>query len=73
MNMNSFERLNSLSEKALNETATPSEITEFNVLLNEWNSSAELNLFGGYHKKVNGKYKALYLTQLLIDLNLFVW
>ena len=60
-NMNSyeFERLNFLSEKALNETATPHEITEFNTLLNEWNSSVELNLFGGYHKKANGKYKDL--------------
>jgi len=45
MHTNDFERLNSLSEKAIGETATKDELKEFNQLLNEWNTSTELNLF----------------------------
>ena len=59
MSTDKYERLNFLSEKVLNETATASEITEFNGLLSEWNSSVELNLFGGYLNKSNGEHKAL--------------
>jgi hypothetical protein len=43
MNKSEFERLNRLSEKALNETATPREIKEFTQFFNHWDSS-ELNL-----------------------------
>ncbi|MCJ8318748.1 MAG: hypothetical protein MJK12_03890 [Colwellia sp.] len=45
MNNIDFERLNFLSEKTLTETITPIELKEFKFLLNEWNLSAELNLF----------------------------
>ena len=45
MNQDEFERLNHLSEKALNETATPHEMKEFSQLLNDWNQSIEMNVF----------------------------
>ena len=45
MNQDEFERLNHLSEKALNETATPHEMNEFSQLLNDWNQSVEMNIF----------------------------
>jgi len=48
MNTEEFERLNELSEKALNETANEQELREFSMLLKRWNTSAELRLFGGY-------------------------
>jgi len=51
MNTDEFERLNYLSEKSLNETATDVELKEFSQLLDTWNSSAELKLFGGYYTK----------------------
>jgi len=47
MNQEEFDRLNHLSEKALQEMATPNELIEFSRLLNEWNQSVELNLFSG--------------------------
>ena len=49
MHTNDFERLNSLSEKAIGESATEDELKEFNQLLNEWNTSTELNLFLNNH------------------------
>lgn len=49
MNKDEFNRLNQLSEKALNETATAVELREFSALLEIWNSSVELNLFGGFY------------------------
>lgn len=52
MNHDEFERLNHLSAKALNETATPNEMKEFSQLLNDWNQSVELNLFNGLHKNI---------------------
>jgi len=52
MNQDEFERLNHLSEKALNETATPHEMKEFSQLLNDWNQSVELNLFSGLHNNI---------------------
>lgn len=52
MNQDKFERLNHLSEKALNETATPHEMKEFSQLLNDWNQSVELNLFNGLNNKI---------------------
>jgi len=48
MSLEEFERLNELSEKALNETASEAELKEFSVLLASWNASAELRLYGGY-------------------------
>jgi len=47
MDMEEFERLNTLSEKTLNETATPSELKELIILLTIWNTSTEYNLFQG--------------------------
>lgn len=52
MNQDQFERLNHLSEKSLNENATPQEIREFSQLLNDWNLSVELNLFSGLHNNI---------------------
>jgi uncharacterized protein YnzC (UPF0291/DUF896 family) len=45
MNMNELERLNTLADKAMNESATRNELKELNELFNDWNSSVELNLF----------------------------
>jgi len=53
MNSSEFERLNFLSEKALNETATDPELKEFSQLLNHWNSAVELNLFGGFYDELH--------------------
>jgi len=36
-----FERLNTLSEKAMNGIATPNELKEFNQLLTTWDESIE--------------------------------
>jgi hypothetical protein len=44
MTSNEFDRLNSLSEKALTETASRNELKEFNELLEDWNTSIEFNL-----------------------------
>jgi hypothetical protein len=44
MNTEQFERLNTLSEKAINDTATINELEEFNHLLIAWNQSTEYNL-----------------------------
>jgi len=44
MTKSDFERLNSLSEKALNETASRSELKEFYGLFERWNTSVEFNL-----------------------------
>jgi len=51
MTSNEFERLNTLSEKALNETASRNEMTEFNELLNNWNSCGEFNLMNDLHSE----------------------
>jgi len=48
-----FERLNALSEKAMNDKASPNELKEFNTLLSDWNDSAELNMF---NKVVESSY-----------------
>lgn len=47
--MDAFEsdRLNFLSEKALHETATSTELAEFNQLLNIWDTAEEVILFNG--------------------------
>jgi len=44
MTTDKFDRLNLLSEKALNETASRNELKEFNALLGDWNSCIEFNL-----------------------------
>jgi hypothetical protein len=43
--MEEFKRLNTLSEKAMNNIVTPSELKEFRQLLNTCNESTELDLF----------------------------
>ena len=44
-----LERLNTLTDKALSETMTGSELREFNELLTDWNDSIALELFSGHH------------------------
>ncbi|WP_170246316.1 hypothetical protein [Colwellia hornerae] len=44
MNVNEFDRMNTLSEKILSSTASICEIEEFSVLLNLWKSSEKFNL-----------------------------
>ncbi|MDX2368913.1 MAG: hypothetical protein QNK36_10990 [Colwellia sp.] len=48
MKKEEFERLNTLSEKAMENIATPNEIEEFNKLFTVWNESAEYNLLQGF-------------------------
>jgi hypothetical protein len=47
MTSDEFDRLNTLSEKALTETASRNELKEFNELLDDWNESVEFNLLLG--------------------------
>jgi hypothetical protein len=47
MDNEEFERLNLLSEKAINDSLTPIELEEFNKLLTSWNESTEYNLLQG--------------------------
>ena len=47
MTTDDFTRLNSLSEKAMNETASRNDLKEFNELLSEWNDCVEFNLLNG--------------------------
>jgi len=47
MDAREFERLNFLSEKALHNTITSTELAEFNQLLNLWNIITEVSLFNG--------------------------
>ena len=42
-----FDRINTLSEKVLNSTATNNEIDEFSELVKIWNSSQEFNIVFG--------------------------
>jgi len=49
MEKEDFERLNILTEKAMNDIATPNELKEFSQLLTTWNESAEYNLFQGLY------------------------
>jgi len=49
MDTEDFERLNLLSEKALNDTLTPNELVEFNELYADCGSLTELQLFGGFY------------------------
>jgi len=48
MTTDDFSRLNSLYEKAMNETASRNELKEFNELLDEWNECVEFNLLNGF-------------------------
>lgn len=43
MTANEYERLNTLSEKAFNRTASINELREFNALLDQWNNCLELH------------------------------
>lgn len=43
MNAEQLNRLNFLSEKVVNTSASFNELTEFKELLNKWNDSIELN------------------------------
>jgi len=47
MTTDEFDRLNTLSEKAMTETASRNELKEFNKLLDDWNTSVEFNLING--------------------------
>lgn len=47
MKKEDFERLNMLSEKAINDIVSPNELEEFNQLLNVWNELTEYNLLQG--------------------------
>jgi hypothetical protein len=49
MKTEEIERLNSLSEKAMKDIATPEELTELNHLLIIWNESTEYNLIQGLY------------------------
>lgn len=51
MNTEEVNRLNFLSEKSLNKTATDPELKEISQLLDSWNHSVELNLFGGFYEE----------------------
>lgn len=48
MTKSDFERLNSLSEKTMNETASRSELKEFYGLFELWNISVKFNLINGF-------------------------
>lgn len=41
MEENNLNRLERLAEKVVNETATPKEVEEYKLLLDEWNSLVE--------------------------------
>jgi len=49
MNREQFNRFNRLSEKVLNQIATPYEVKEFQYLLKTWNQSSELNIVNRVH------------------------
>ena len=49
METTEIERLNSLSEKAMKDIATPNELIELKELLTIWNESAECNLLKGLY------------------------
>ena len=48
MKTEEIERLNTLSEKAMKDIATPNELIEFKELLTIWNESTEYNLSQGF-------------------------
>ncbi len=48
MKSEEFERLNTLSEKAINDIVTPNELKEFNQLLTAWSESVEYNSLPGF-------------------------
>ena len=47
MSQSEFERLNFLSEKSLVGMVTTDELTEFSLLMKDWNTSKDFNLFQG--------------------------
>ena len=50
MKIEEVERINTLSEKAMIEIATPDELKELQKLLAIWNESTEYNLSQGFYK-----------------------
>jgi len=44
MTPDQYERINTLSEKAINHTASLDDLKEFNELLDDWNDFEESNL-----------------------------
>jgi len=50
MEIEEIERLNSLSERAMIEIATPDELKELKRLLTIWNESTEYNLSQGFYR-----------------------
>lgn len=57
MNHDEIERLDSLSEKAINNIATPNEIREFSKLLEQWNESSQNDLTMRYFQQDNFNQK----------------
>lgn len=51
MNDSDFDRLNSLSEKSLNEALNQNELKEFKQLMDDWNKSTEFNLLHGLYNQ----------------------
>jgi len=49
MGWDDFVRLNTLSEKAINDIATRNELEEFSQLLTTWNESIQYNLLKGLY------------------------
>jgi len=49
MQSEEFYRLNALSEKAMNDIVSSSELKEFNQLLTIWSESLEYNSLPGFH------------------------
>ena len=50
MDSNNYDRINILSEKVRNLTASKSEIEEFSELVKNWINSKQLNLVSGLSK-----------------------
>lgn len=57
MNHDEIERLDSLSEKAINNIATPNEIREFSKLLEQWNENSQNDLTMRYFQQDNFNQK----------------
>lgn len=47
MTPDEYERIDILSEKAINHTASVDDLKEFNELLDDWNDCVESNLMKG--------------------------
>ena len=47
MTNDEFERMNNLSEKAIQDLASDEELKEFKELVSDWNGSVHFNLYNG--------------------------